>query len=197
MGQDQPGEGRQDQLVIESSKRVRRASATIDRLETPHPDQWITGEHYFGAFDDTTQRLLGVGQRSDDISVQPIIRRRASRPANRIERLVRLIAATSLLVFALVFFFEAITQGIARLVSGSQPAWHAVTIRVSAAPVPATVIVGEKERGQTPLSLVERCRGRSIRVRLVAEGYATWAWDGLCPAKGELDLSVELQRREP
>ena len=49
-----------------------------------------------------------------------------------------------------------------------------------------------KPRGWTPVSLVEYCRGHSIRVRVQAEGYATWAWAGLCPQRGALRLDAQL-----
>jgi hypothetical protein len=181
-------------LTIESTKRVRRAAATVERLEPPRPDEWITGEHYFGAHEDTAQRLLNAtGIRSEDVAVQPLIQRRISRPRSAWERGARLAVALALLCLVTAFFFQALVQGAARLFDGGPPGWRAVEIRIDSDPPGASVIVGEQNRGRTPLSLVERCRGRSIRVRLEAPGYATWAWDGLCPARGPLALEARLQ----
>lgn len=187
-------ERRGQPLLIEATKRLRRASATVERLESREPDDWITGEYLLGTGEDTGQYLLGSGVRSDDVTIQPVLRRRrAERPAHGLERALRLCAALAVVLVVVVFFFEAFSQGVSRLAGDTRPAWRAVIVKVDAEPVRARVIVGDKVRGWTPLRFTERCRGRSIRVRLEARGFATWAWDGLCPARGDLKLAVQLQ----
>ena len=188
------GDKSPEPMVIESiTQRLSRASATIERLEPPQPDDWITGEHYFGAYEDTTgprQALRGVA--STELAVQPVVRARPTRAAGHIESMLRLAALTGALLCVGVFFFDALYSSVTRLVTRQR--WRSVPVTITSAPR-ARVFIGEQDVGWTPVSRVEYCRGRGIRVRVEAPGHDVWTWDGLCPNHGELKLDAQPNPR--
>lgn len=179
--------------IIESTtQRLRRVSATVERIEPPHPDEWVTGEYYFGDDASQSRRLADVAQA--DGAPQTVVRAEPIRPQGSTERVLRVVVATGILLCAVVFFWDALAHSLARLVDAKR--WRAVKVTVTSNPK-ARVFVAAKPRGWTPVSLVEYCRGQSIRVRVQAEGYATWAWTGPCPPRGELRLDAQLNPSPP
>ena len=174
-----------------TESRVLRAVATVDRLERARPDEW-TGEisrpwqidEISGA-----HALPATGPRLD--------RRPPSkppRPQSRGELALRLLTVCLFVATLLVFFAEAGLLAARRLsgVSSQQP-WREVALSIDSDPAGAIVFIRGVERGRTPLSAVDFCRGRVIRLRLKAAGYSNWTWDGLCPARGPLVLRARLQ----
>lgn len=186
---DQRRRADSSRISIESTtQRLRRVSATVERIEPPHPDEWVTGEYHFGDETTQTRRLADAGTPADGLP-QTVVRAEPFRPRGSIEGVLRIVVATGVLLCAVVFFWDALAHSLARLVEGKR--WRAVEVTITSNPR-ARVFVADKPRGWTPVSLVEYCRGHSIRVRVQAEGYATWAWAGLCPRRGELKLDAQL-----
>jgi len=193
-----PRQGDTSEIRVDSVRfRARGAAATVERLEPPRTEDWVTGQHSIYPVEEDIPSSPGQ-------MMAPSFTREAGRPGlrpvrprSRLEMVLRLVFAIGLFLLILVFFWDAFTQTVSRLATLGKVPWRAVTLRISSNPTGAIVYVDEKQRGVTPLQLVENCRGRFVRVRLQAPGYANWVWGGLCPRRGELRLDVQLQGRSP
>lgn len=183
--------------------RVLKATATVDRIERPRPEDW-TGEWRIEAHDpwrgDDSREFspsLPGGPRGK-------VERRSlaapSRPARTRSLLeVRLRFAAGVLL--VLFIAAAAASGAAQLwgrLTAEVPVqrWREVALRVSSIPSGAEVFIEGERRGKTPLTLREYCRARVVRVRVTTAGYANWTWHGVCPKEGRLDLSAHLQALE-
>lgn len=179
------------QVTIQSTRyRLRRASATVERLKRPQPDEWTTSEHRIAeALELNDGGLTGIP--SGNISMRSVLGGATTRPHSQLEGVLRIIVGAGLILTLASFFAEAFLSWGGN--SSSAPVWREVTVRIASAPKQADVFVGEKRRGETPLTTTEYCRGRNIRIRVQAPGYVTWAWHGLCPQRGDLVLKANLR----
>jgi len=176
----------------EGPLRRRRSNSVVFRIEPPPIRDLRTGElaappiEEHEATDPGSGMLLGLGR-----SGQPEVPR-VERDVGATESWLRLALGATLLLLMVSFFWNAYGWAIARAVGTFRAPWREVEIRVVSAP-PGTVSIEGVDRGQTPLTFTEPCRGRAIAVLVRAAGHATWQWSGICPASGPLKLSARLQ----
>lgn len=175
--------------------RRRRSSSVVFRMERPTPiSDVITGELQVPPFeehdgtDPGSGLLIGFGRAAGHPKPPP-------REIGVAESWLRLVMGLLLVGLVVGTFWHGFGWGLQSIAGRFRAPWRNVTIHVVSAPTGGEVSVGGVVRGQTPLTLVEPCRGRPILVLVRARGYTTWQWTGICPGSGRLELDAELQQR--
>ncbi|PIE19528.1 MAG: hypothetical protein CSA65_02035 [Proteobacteria bacterium] len=175
-----------------TESRVLRAVATVERLETPHPDDW-TGEFSrpWDLAELSGSRPLPETEAASAAHGEVL---EPARPRSRFELGVRLLVATLLLACAVAFVADAALLLIERQRSlVPLQRWREMPLFVDSQPAGAEVYIEDQRIGRTPLRSTQYCRGHVVRLRVTAAGYANWTWHGLCPPRGTLALDARLQ----
>jgi hypothetical protein len=176
--------------------RRRRSSSVVFRMERPTPiSDVITGEFQVPPFeehdgtDPGSGLLIGFGRPGGRDAKPP------PREIGVAESWLRLVMGLLLIGLVVGTFWHAFGWGLQSIGGHCRAPWRNVSIHLVSSPTGGEVSVAGTVRGQTPLTLVEPCRGRPILVLVRARGYSTWQWTGICPTSGRLELDAELQRR--
>jgi|GEM_PF-6926513 hypothetical protein len=190
-------------MADKPAPRVRRRSTTVEKIELPTALDWRATGELIAPLDeehelsDVRSALLTGSTLPGESQVAPLfVDHGASRKRSQIERILRLLFAVGILLTIVAFFAKGGEQSIRRIVTGeSTPRWRQIPLVVTASVDKASVYIDGKLRGKTPLLASERCRGRTIRVRIEAAGHSVWQWSGFCPASGDLKLNAALVKK--
>ncbi len=184
-----------DRVVIRPTKRRRKRTLTptVERIVPPRPPTWReTGELRLDELEDSgVFRLEGP---SAEHEIAPVVAQQQRRPRTPLERALRISTMTLVALALLAFFGPAILGAARRALTGApDDRWRAVPLSVGSDPSGARVFVEDQPRGVTPYLTRERCRGRTVHLRVELAGHNIWQWSGFCSADG-VKVRADLQR---
>lgn len=160
----------------------------VDRLDYDYRDEW-TGEISV-PFD--AEERTGTHSIADMQLAMERADIRMRREPTQLELKLRIATGIIALLFLAVVFFDGLRIASKRSGEDGVQLWREIPVEILATPKDAKVYIDGVERGKTPFREKLFCRGESVRVHLQKEGYANWAYNGICPKKGKLSLSAQM-----